>query len=180
MRLPVRYRLFLLAAVLGAGLCAPVSQAAEPEYKVKAAFTYKIANYVSWPGQGAPKNKNMCLLGKMDAAAQADFSGFLQSIPENQGRPRVLIKNSVEEAADCHVLFIAGSEESHLAEIMHELQGKPILTLSDMRDFARRGGMVEFIIASNTIKIIVNKLSINSARLTIDPQLLDVALSVIK
>jgi hypothetical protein len=48
-----------------------------------------------------------------------------------------------DAARDCHILFIAASEGSHLPQILERIAGAPVLTVADFESFARRGGEIE-------------------------------------
>ena len=47
-----------------------------------------------------------------------------------------------DAAANSHVLFISASEENNLAAILKLLDGQAVLTVSEIENFAQRGGII--------------------------------------
>jgi len=176
-------RLCTLAALaaLTAVLAAAPGRAAEggsKEALVKAAFLYNFVKFVEWPnGLAVSKQQriNICIIGSdpiNDAArqvfARASTSELTFAVSE---------KKNTE---GCHVAFISHSEEGRLSDLLGALKDKPVLTVSDIDDFARRGGMIGFVTEDNKIKLVVNTSATNAAGLRVDAQLLEIALKVIR
>jgi hypothetical protein len=93
---------------------------------------------------------------------------------------RVLAKriSKPQEAASCRVLFISSSEEAQLKEILATLEKTSVLTVSDMPQFARRGGMIQFVQEASRVRFEVNLTVAERAGLTLNSQLLKVAINV--
>ena len=62
---------------------------------------------------------------------------------------------------------------------MAALRGQPVLTVSDIGNFAESGGMIGFVTDDNKVKVEVNAKAITSAGLRVDAQLLEIAVKVI-
>lgn len=112
------------------------------EYLIKAAFLYNFAKFTEWPeGTFAEDTDtlNICVLG------EDPFGGALQSIENKpvRGRPVAVRRVSdVQGGLACHLLFISESEEPRLPAILRALGNRPILTIADIPDFARAGGII--------------------------------------
>ncbi len=78
----------------------------------------------------------------------------------------------------CHILFISSSEESQLKEILATLDKTSVLTVSDISQFTRRGGMIQFVVAANKVRFEVNVTSAERTGLILSSQLLKVAINV--
>jgi hypothetical protein len=78
----------------------------------------------------------------------------------------------------CRILFISSSEQNQLKEILAALDNTSVLTVSDMPQFARRGGMIQFVVEANKVRVEVNLTSAERAGLTLSSQLLKVAINV--
>jgi len=149
------------------------------EYQVKATYLYNFGRFVKWPGS-APTSKDgsfsVCVLG------QDPFGSILDSTLAGEaldGKPVVLRRISKpQDGADCRILFISATEEKHLKEILTALDESGVLTVSDMRDFTRRGGMIQFVLEGDKVRFEINLTSAESARLTLSSELLKVAASV--
>ncbi len=147
---------------------------------VKAVLINKIAQYITWPEARAVKSLHeatLCYVGDDKIIKQA-----LES----------LTKNSVEDVTGeasipqrCHALFISESQEDKLDSLLENVAGKPILTISDIRGFTDRQGMIGLVFieksdGAGNIRFEINVKSLNAAELRVDPQLLSTALKVIR
>ncbi len=127
----------------GLGGVAPAA-AEEPsrEYRIKAAFIYNFAKFTRWPDSSFPDGTaplEFCVFG------EDPFGGALNSLAGNTIRGReVAVRRvaSVEAGAGCHLLFISASELPRLGVILETLTGRPVLTIADMPEFARAGGII--------------------------------------
>ena len=149
------------------------------EYEVKAAYLYKLGKFVERPDKvtpGAEDSFAICVLGKDPFGTTFDTTIAGESI---NGK-KVVIKRLVKphDAVSCRILFISSSEESRLKEILTDLSKTSVLTVSDMPQFTRRGGMVQFVVDWNRVRFEVNLTSADRAGLTLSSQLLKVAIRV--
>lgn len=149
------------------------------EYQVKATYLYNFGRFIKWPDSipaGKTDSFSVCVLG------QDPFGSILDSTLAGEsldGRPVVLHRFSKpQDAADCRILFISSNEEKHLNEILGALDENGILTVSDMHDFTRRGGMIQFILEGDRIRFEINLVNAENAKLTLSSELLKVAASV--
>ena len=149
------------------------------EYQVKATYLYNFGRFVKWPGT-APADKagsfSVCVLG------QDPFGSVLDSTLAGEaldGKPVVLRRISKpQDGVDCRILFISSAEEKHLKEILTALDESGVLTVSDMPDFTRRGGMIQFLLEGDRVRFEINLTRAESARLILSSELLKVAASV--
>ena len=155
------------------------AQSAPPsEYQVKAAYIYNFGKFVDWPAEvmSLDNSFNICVLGHnpFDETFGATIAG--ESI---QGKKvAVKIVSRAQDATGCHILFISSSEEARLKEIFAVLERASVLTVSDMPQFTRRGGMIQFVTEANRVRFEVNLTSAERTGLTLSSQLLKVAISV--
>ena len=87
----------------------------------------------------------------------------------------VVYVQSVEEALSFDVVFIVQSEESNLERILKILTNRAILTISDIEDFAKRGGTIGFFEDNNRIRFDINLDVANETGLQISSKLLRLA-----
>ncbi len=147
------------------------------EYDLKAAFLYNYALYVEWPKASASSTDHfqICLLG-------ADpFDGNLEKVlgPKNVvGKPILIRKlSSAKEAPSCHMLYISTSEKRNLNEIFSVTNSHSILTISDIPEFTKKGGMINFVLNENKVRFFINNTAATEAGLKISSQLLKLALN---
>jgi hypothetical protein len=158
----------------------PVAQQARlSEYQIKATYLFNFGRFVTWPestAEGKNDSFGVCVLG------QDPFGSTLDSIFAGEtldGKPVAIRRLAKpQDAADCHILFISSTEESHLKMILAALDAPGTLTVSDMPGFADRGGMIQFVFEGNRIRFEVNLTSAQSSKLVLSSELLKVASTV--
>jgi hypothetical protein len=165
-----RQRLLLALTALWSTLC----PAALPEYDVKAVLLVKIAKFVTWPAAAETADAfRLCVLGT------DPFGTGLDSLRSQRvsNRPvSVMRLQSVERAAaNCDLVFVSGLDGPPRREILDALAQRPILTVSDLPDFARHGGMVAMETRDRKIGFEVNVRAYRQAGLEVSSQLLSVA-----
>lgn len=172
-----------LAALIVAGVTLSVPSLAEAsaptESEVKAAYLYNFGRFVEWPARArAAKGESfkICVLGEVPFRAVLYKTVGGETI---DGKP-VVVKSlsAVQEAGDCHILFIGSSERGELKEILAAADGTAALTVSDMPEFTRRGGMIQFLLENNRVRFQINVAAAEHAGLALSSQLLRVAVRV--
>jgi len=168
-----------IAWVLPAATGLLAQQPKPSEYQVKAAYLYNFGRFVKWPARTATGKDDsfaVCVLG------QDPFGQTLDSTLAGEaldGKPVEVRRISrPQQAGDCRILFISSAEESHLKEILAVLEQGGVLTVSDMADFTRRGGMIQFVLEGGRIRFEINLANAESARLVLSSELLKVAATV--
>ncbi len=172
---------FLLKIPLISMLCLPLNLHSEEsvavrEYQVKAVFLSNFAKFVTWPEATLPTDTtplSICVLG------EDPFSGKLNTILKGssvKGRSlEVRYYQTVEKTKDCQVVFVSHSEKERLADICSFLKEYPILTVSDIKDFVRNGGMIEFYTLENRVHFFINPQTLKGSGLQVSSRLLQVA-----
>ena len=166
----------ILVAVLLISTVAPVDAqpASVGEYELKAAYLFNFARFVQWPRE--TMNKNVIVIGIL---GEDPFGRIIEEIVEGetaQGRPIKIERfTEVPEQSACHILFISKSEKDRLDEIINQLRGQPVLTVGETEDFARMGGMVNFIFEGKKIRFQINNEAAEDNNIKIKSQLLKLA-----
>jgi hypothetical protein len=146
--------------------------AAVSEHELKAALTYKLAKFVTWPAERELKPTfELCVLGAHP------FGSALDGIDELTIKDRPIVVRAIEalDPAACDLLFIAESESESLPELLASLADSPVLTVSDMERFAKRGGIVELQSRDNRVGFEINVAAYRRAGLVVSSQLLQLA-----
>lgn len=183
MRGNVRWRAFLMVAA--PGIVYVCLAASAPEYGVKAAFLCKFAAYIRWPPpsgtpNGPPNGGRASDAFRIGVLGRDPFGPSLEEIARHevvQGRGiQIRALSRTEEALDCEVVFISGSENAELGRILAVLRGAPVLTVSDLDRFAEQGGMIGFVTTEDHhIRFDINRVAIERAGLRASSQLLQLA-----
>lgn len=164
--------LCLLLTWLPAGSQAEEAQATE--FRVKAAFLYNFARFVTWQ-QASAGQFTLCILGR-DPIDQYTHTLLNKSV---QGLSlRVLHPELPAAASECQIVYIGKAYAHRLHEVMPALQGKPVLTVSDIGGFTASGGMIGFLVINNRVRFEINTAAAENAGLTISSKLLTLATSI--
>ncbi len=146
------------------------------EYQIKAVFLYNLIQFVSWPNSlpaAATSDAEPIIIG---VVGDDPFGALLDETVagENVGGRSVAIRRwaRAEEIETCHVLFIARSEATRLAEVLNVLAQSPVLTVGDFRRFAEDGGMVGLVTSNNRVRLEVNLAAARASGLKMDSNLL--------
>jgi hypothetical protein len=153
-------------------------QSSPTENEVKSAYLYNFGKFVEWPAKSAIVGEffPICALGDdaFGSTLETTISG------ESINGKKVLVRRVAkpQDAVSCRILFISSSEQNQLKEILAALDNTSVLTVSDMPQFTRRGGMIQFVVEANKVRFEVNLTSAERAGLTLSSQLLKVAINV--
>ena len=148
------------------------------EYDVQAAYLTNLGRFVEWPGRAPAPGESfyVCVLGQdpfgpaLDAALKGETIGNAPLAAKRLMTP--------EEAAGCRIVFISASKKAQLKDIFAALAPMNVLTVSDMSDFTRRGGMIQFTLAGRRVRFEINLNAAQKAGLTLSSELLRVAAAV--
>jgi hypothetical protein len=166
----------ILLTLLGP-LCSRAQRSNASEYEVKAAYLYDFGKFVSWPPKvAAADDFPICVLGEDPFGATFDSTIAGETI-----NGKKVVVNRIarpQEAVSCRIVFISASEENQLKETLATLDKTSVLTVSDIPQFTRRGGMIQFVIDANRVRFEVNVTNAERAGLTLSSQLLKVAINV--
>lgn len=161
-----------LLAVFGMGASAQES-APSREYQVKAVFLFNFAQFVDWPPEVFTEENAplaICVLGN------DPFGSYLDDIVRgehvNSRRLTVQRFRTPEEIKGCQVLFVSRSESRHLEKTLLSAREMDALTVSDVEDFASRGGMIQLTMEYGKIRLKINVDAAKASRLTISSKLL--------
>ncbi|MGH9575293.1 MAG: YfiR family protein [Candidatus Acidiferrales bacterium] len=150
-------------------------------YQIEAVYLYDFSKFVAWP-KGAARAQNepfsICVLGADPFGAVLDATLSGENIQGNSLVAKRISKP--EEAAGCKIVFVSSSEDDRLKDILATFDGANILTVSDIHNFSRRGGMIQFVLEGGKVRFEVNVTNAANAGLTLSADLLQVALAVRK
>lgn len=148
------------------------------EYEVKAAFLYNFTRFVSWPAKAdSPGPLEICVFG------DDPFGDLLEPMQgrKSQGRDiQLRYPDSPAELVGCSVLFVAQSQSRNLSDVLELARRHGMLTVSDLEEFTRRGGMVGYVKQGNVIRFEINLEAASEAGLTINSRLLELAVRVVR
>jgi hypothetical protein len=164
--------LLMLMSVSGRGV---VAIAEPPDSRsLIAALNYNFAKYAHWPGEDERQSIQLCFFTER---FKQSFAGLQNKAIFNKP-VKVRQLSQIEQAGDCHLVYIDRSERALLQRLFVFLKDKPVLTVSDITGFSDEGGMIEIFRANNKFRFKVNQSRIESARLKMSSQVLKLAVEV--
>lgn len=161
-------------------LCLPVlllwvcnAPAQSKEYQIKAAFLYNFAQFVNWPAATLADTNAPFYIGVL---GDDPFNGALDGMVQGESidNHKIVIERSqnVEDLKNCEMIFVSKSERKHVPEILSELDSRPILTVSEIKGFAERGGSINFYQEGTKLRFEINLGAAQHDGLKISAQLL--------
>ena len=151
---------------------------AAEEYQLKAVFVYNFTKgFITWPktvfsNEHSPLR--ICVLGEDPFGPTIDEVVKGQTTREN----RTLIVERLENTSHlggCQIVFVSRSEQSQVKEMLTEIKHSPILTISDIEGFAQQGGMIEFFMLQDKVKLAINSCILENSGLKANANLLNLS-----
>ena len=168
----ISYR-FLLITVASLSIMLSGVVAGEPtkEDKVKAAIVYKITKFITWPQKN--QTLTLCIIG------DGEVNYELQKINRKFSMGRRLSVTHKTHTAPldklCELVYIHNTDNKTTQLVVQKLKGLPVLTISDVDQFAEKGGIVGLYRSGSRIRFAINRGSAKKAELSISSQLLSLA-----
>ena len=169
--LPTLFRRMLGLGLLFGYLCffpMPVAANEEDEFKVKANYLHNFTKFVEWPNL-VNDTVHICVVGSepivniLAQIASRDLKGHNLQIWSGLDDPHI-----------CQILFISRAEKN-LNELLNQVRGNDVLTVSDADGFARQGGSIGFYGDGVQIKLEINPEVVRNAHLKVNAMLMEIA-----
>ncbi len=144
------------------------------EDKIQAAFIYKFIQFIEWPSN-IESSSNKFIIGTF---GRTNMQELLQTFAGEKINERILEIRPIDNLNDikqCHILYISPLETNNLDKILESLKDSSVLTISRMKDFANKGGMINFFINEERVRFEINPDSAQKAGLKISSKLLKVS-----
>ena len=174
--MPLAARLLLPLALLFTTLAARgAGDESLVEYQVKAAFVCKFGNYVDWPVQALGGAGEPLRIGVLASAAVVEEFRRTTAVASVAGRTVEVRRLQRGEAPDgLHVLFVSRSMSAQAGELLAQLQGRPVLTVTEL-DPGTATGMINFVVVDDKVRFDIQLPPAAQSGLKISVRLLGVA-----
>lgn len=136
---------FLLLALFSGSTAAEEIEIQAQQNKLRAAYLYHFLQLVKWPGEDSGTTEStftICIVGK------DPFGDILEVVAKKKARGRDIAIRRLTETHQfdhCHILYISHSLNTQVSEILKATEAQNVLTVSNNKDFAARGGMIGFV-----------------------------------
>jgi hypothetical protein len=168
----------LILACVRSGCPADLPRETAPEYSVKAAYLHHFVQYVTWPAETFPSRDSPIVIGIL---GKDPFGNAIDKVFEDRramGRRIEVKRVTLEEAAHCHVVFMARDNRASLAGRLGALRAKPVLSVTESPGALSAGAAINFVMEGNTLRYEVNLDSVKESRLDIAAPMLLSAMRV--
>ncbi len=149
------------------------------EVSLKAAFIYNFTKFTDWPAEVLAPSAPLlaCVLGD---PAMADALARAVKGRDAGGHGFGVSRVTASDAAlkTCHLLYVSGVPVGQAVEVTNGLQTTPVLTISDIDNFANRGGIAQFFFENGRMRFAINLGAARRARLQLSSKLLALAVIV--
>jgi len=171
--LTARHRISLTLGIIAMLWTAPVCALADDTAaKVKAAYLYNIAKFVEWPDGAAEGSIVIGVVG------EHPFGNQLPRLASQKISGRRLVVRRLEYGADlagCHIVFLGEGMAGSCRTAVEGLVDHPVLTVSEERNFASQGGVIELVQQGGKVRMRINQEAATVRRIKLSRQLLSVA-----
>jgi hypothetical protein len=140
---------------------------------------YNFLKFVEWPGDPVAATNGRWVIGIVGESPFGD--DLTRAISGKVVQGHQLEVNNLQASEDlhaCQILFISSSEKKRLPSILGALHGVSILTVADMDRFLESGGMIQFVMEDQRVRLGIDIGAASRARLKISSKLLSMARTV--
>ena len=146
--------------------------ASNEERDLKAVFIGRFANFIELPNH----TRDKFLITVIDDNPFEDVLDNLYRDKLIHGKPiKIKYVTKIDQIEETDILFITLSNQKAVLEAIKYAQEHSILTISDIRGFAERGGIIQIYFVMQKTKLKINLASANLSRIKISAPLLSIA-----
>ena len=157
-----------------------IGLAADPEtlteYQIKAAFFFNFTRFVEWPEDAfaTPTSPIVaCIVGETPLTDL--LTGVAQGKVVNGRAVSIIRVKPTDDFRACNLLFISEAAQRSTSEILARLKKTNTLTVGEIPGFPRAGGMINFSIQDNKVKLEMNLDATTRAGLKVNSKLIAVS-----
>jgi len=145
------------------------------EYQVQAAYIINFIKFTTWPPSAFKDDQQDIILGILDDDFIDDTLDKIDGRLIMNRHLQVIHLNIDDNLQGCHLLYISSSNHRQLKQILAGIQGQPVLTISNMDNFASNNGIIQLKKIGDKIKLFINTTALSSANLQLRANLLKIA-----
>lgn len=146
------------------------------ENQIKAGFLYNFTKFVEWPPEAFLDSSVPIVLGIVGDSPITDL--VTEAAAGKTVNGRAVIVKKIREGQDlrgCHILFVSSSQEKRTTKILESIKGSSVLTVGEANGFADSGGVINFFVEGNKVRLEINLEAATRSRLKISAKVIAVA-----
>jgi len=145
------------------------SQAQISTRKLEAIYLYNFTKYINFPS-----SSDGYTIGVLQEKGVANE---LKSNLQSKGGVNVKTISSLDEANDCHIIYVPRSESSQLSGLVSTLDNAEVLIVTE-EDLANEGAPISFVVEGSKLRFKINKLALEQTGLKSSSSLLNLAILI--
>jgi hypothetical protein len=161
---------------------------AERYAQVKASYLLNLVRLTEWPASAFEEEDAPITILVIGADGLTTYLGTL--IRDECVAGRRIVLHELEDfrpgtaagarqlesiLGRAHLLYIGRSEQRHLSQIVATAAAYPVLTVSDIPEFADQGGMIGLMVRSGRVGLVANLHTIGSSPVRVSSRVLSLA-----
>lgn len=150
--------------------------ALEREQALKAACLFNFCQFITWPASAFDAPSSPIVIGVL---GNDTFGGLLDEMVRGEtvrGRAiRIQRFRRPEEAADCHIVFVSGSEAWRQGSVLRAVQNRSIVSVGESDEFLNSGGMIVLASVQNKVRLRINLPAVRAGGVSMSSKLLRLA-----
>lgn len=147
-----------------------------PTHEIHAAMLFNFIKYVQWPNEGDGGEFVVGVIGDDNV-----FNTLNQWYNGKQkGSKKYVIKklSSATESSSCQVVYVGKAKNKDFDDIMSNIGGKSILTITDGNGMGQKGSCINFKVIDGKLKFEMNQATMTSSNLKVSSQLSSMAILI--
>jgi hypothetical protein len=143
--------------------------------ELRAAFIFNFAKFTEWPAGAMSETAPISLCVLDDEQASDMFRRVVKGRSVGTHGLAVRTHALEDNLRECQVLYAPDLDASRTTALLNRVGDSPVLTISDYDQFARMGGVANFIVEDGMMRFAINVESTQRAGLRVSSRLLTLA-----
>lgn len=150
------------------------------EAQVKAAYLYNFAKFIHWPDEAFAGPESALVIGVLGKNAIEKPLRLLQGKSIQNHPIEIQVYSQLSDIGTCHILYLPSTAIADSTLWREALSSKAVVSVSDSRRFAAKGGIIELIPVRGRLRFIINLGMAKDQQLKVGSQLLSLAIEVLR
>ena len=140
--------------------------------QIKAVFLYHFTSFIRWPEDAfASGDTDFRICTAASDPINKTLSAIIAGESVNNRGIELYTLAEGDQAESCQILYLPGNGDDHLLERLNDGAART-LTVSDDKEFIKRGGMIKFHFERGRIRPVIHKSRLDNANLKASAKLL--------
>jgi hypothetical protein len=158
---------------IGVGFASPVVALDVPRPLLKAVFLFNFARFTEWPASASTGPLTLCVLGDPEVASRLDLLVGDRAI--NGRDVSVASLATFQIIKSCHLLYIAGDDNTRAIGALDAVAALPVFTVSDGEGFLHSRGVAAMYAEEGRFRFAINPDALTRAGLRMSSKVLGLA-----